>query len=916
MTAFAFLVRAYKLLNESFTNPFGDGKIRSLIAIGQYFTQKDRAHSMNSFEIRKKFLDFFAEHGHTVVPSSSLIPAEDPTLLFTNAGMNQFKDLFLGKEKRSYTRATSSQKCVRAGGKHNDLDAVGFTERHLTFFEMLGNFSFGDYFKKEALQFAWDLLIKGYGIPEEKLSVTVFETDDEAYEIWNKVVGVPTERIFRLGEKDNFWAMGDTGPCGPCSEIYYDRGPEKQGPYQTATPGSESPRFIEIWNNVFMQFNRDSDGKLTPLAQTGVDTGMGLERLCMVLQGKDTVYGTDLFQTLIQVISQLTGISYEKSTSDIQAAFHVLSDHIRSTSLLIADGCSPSNEGRGYVLRKIIRRAALFAQKLSDDPKLFSKLAQKFIDFMSPVFPELTTNQTLILNVLDSEIERFSINLVQGQNILAKYIEEHKKSGISVIPGEQMFKLYDTYGFPPELTMLMAQEQKFAVDMPGFEQEMKKQQESSGKKNKDTDQDFIVAQNITTRFVGYETCNNESPLVFIRTTDDDAWIITQESPFYVECGGQVSDRGYVIINNQTYDVLDLRKTGETFSPAIAVKIGPRNQDAKKSLLTIKIGDLVQSFVNEHIRMDTVRNHTATHLLQAALIQVLGPQVKQAGSLVHPDYLRFDFTHHEPMTKEQIELVEELVNQKIQAAIPTNIFYTTLKDAKEKGIISFFGEKYNPEQVRVVQVPGFSAELCGGTHVYNTGVIGIFKITSDAALATGVRRLVALTGRAALHMFQQSFTTMKKLSETFKVQHNEVGEAVEKQQGNLSQAHSEIKQLKKQLVRFQIPAWVESFKIINDVPFFYKELDDISNDDIKAIVTELERKKAGLYVLINKTTGRFSFSAYVAQGLINKVNLKSLSEFLKTTYNLKGGGNAQQIQGGGVALPSDFEQALTNWLSQA
>lgn len=868
---------------------------------------------MNSFEVRKKFLDFFVENGHTAAPSSSLIPAEDPTLLFTNAGMNQFKDLFLGKEKRSYVRATSSQKCVRAGGKHNDLDAVGFTERHLTFFEMLGNFSFGDYFKKEALRFAWDLLTKGYNIPAEKLFVTVFETDDEAYEIWNKEIGVPSERIFRLGEKDNFWAMGDTGPCGPCSEIYYDRGPEKQGAFETASPGSDSPRYIEIWNNVFMQFNRDADGTLNPLKQTGVDTGMGLERLCMVLQGKDNVYQTDIFQSLIQEIDRLTGVSYQKSTPDIQAAFHVLSDHVRSTSLLLADGCSPSNEGRGYVLRKIIRRAALFAQKLSNDQKLFSKLAQKFIELMGSVFPELISSKSLIINVLDSEIERFSVNLIQGQNILARYIDEHKKANRTVIPGEQMFKLYDTYGFPPELTMLMAQEEKFSVDMQGFEDEMKKQQELSGKKAKDVEPDFIVTEHLATKFVGYETCTNESTISFFSPTDTGAWIITQESPFYVECGGQVSDTGHVVINGYIYDVVDLRKTGETFAPAIAVKIKPRDAAAAKYLPSIKVGDTITSVVDELVRMDTVRNHTATHLLQSALIQVLGPQVKQAGSLVHPDYLRFDFSHHEPMTKEQIEQVEDLVNAKIQAAIPTNIFYTTLKDAKDKGIISFFGEKYNPEQVRVVQVPGFSAELCGGTHVSNTGIIGLFKITSDAALSTGVRRLVALTGRGAMKNFQQSFTISKKLCEVFKAQQNEILEAVEKQQENLGAALSEIKQLKKQLVKFQIPSWAENFTTAGSVPFLYKELEDVSGDEIKVIISELEKIKPGFYLLINKMTGRFGFVAYTSKDVGSKVDLKALSAFLKTTFDLKGGGNAQQIQGGGTVVPANFATALQEWV---
>jgi alanyl-tRNA synthetase len=865
---------------------------------------------MNSFDIRKKFLDFFEQHNHTVVPSSSLIPAEDPTLLFTNAGMNQFKDLFLGKEKRSYVRATSSQKCVRAGGKHNDLDAVGFTERHLTFFEMLGNFSFGDYFKKEAIEFAWDLLTKHLHLPPEKLFVTVFTTDDEAYEIWNKVVGIPPERIFRLGEKDNFWAMGETGPCGPCSEIYYDRGPEKQGPFEHASPGSDSPRYIEIWNLVFMQYNRQTDGALQPLTQTGVDTGMGLERLCMVLQGKDNVYHTDLFTTLIKALEELTGISYAAGDDNLKAAFHVLGDHVRSSSLLIADGCSPANDGRGYVLRKIIRRAALFAQKLSDDQQLLAKLAEHFITHMGIIFPELVTNKSLIINLLNSEIERFSANLVQGQNILAKFVEEQTKAGSTIIPGEHMFKLYDTYGFPPELTQLMAQERGFSIDWPAFETEMKKQQELSGKKNKEAVQDIFVTENVSTKFVGYETLETTSRILFSSIIDNEAWIITEESPFYVECGGQVNDHGWVTINGHTFDVVDLKKTGDHKHPAIAIKlalpVGPTPE--------INVGDSAHSKVNEQTRMETVRNHTATHMLQAALIEVLGKQVKQAGSLVCASYLRFDFTHHEAMTKDQIEAVENLVNQKIQEAIPTNIFNTTLQDAKTQSVISFFGEKYNPENVRVVQIPGFSAELCGGTHAHNTGIIGAFKITSDTALSTGVRRLFAVTGPEALKLFQQSFSSTKKLSEEFKVKQDAVVSAVAKLQENYSHALTQIKQLKKQLIKSQLPDWKLEMKNIGSVPFLYRELDDVQGDELKGIATELEKIAPGFYCLVTKLDNRFGFFAYVAKQYEAQIDLKKFAEFLKVTWNLKGGGSSKQIQGGGQQLPEQFAEKVAQWLS--
>lgn len=864
---------------------------------------------MNSFEIRKKFLDYFARNSHTVVQSSSLIPAQDPTILFTNAGMNQFKDLFLGKEKRSYVRATSSQKCVRAGGKHNDLDQVGFTERHLTFFEMLGNFSFGDYFKKEAIHFAWEFLTKDVGLDGSKLYISVYKSDDEAYNLWHTMIGIPENRIVRLGEKDNFWQMGDTGPCGPCTEIYVDRGSDKGCKQQGCAPGCDCSRFTEIWNLVFMQYDRQANGELVPLKTTGVDTGMGLERLCMIVQGKDLIFNADMFEALIKKTEELTGVSYEKSTGDRKAAFHVLADHVRSTTLLIADGCSPSNEGRGYVLRKIIRRAALFTQKLSNEPKTFVKLAESFINTMSAVFPELEANRKLILSLLDSEVDRFSQNLIQGQGILDRYIEENKKAGKKALSGEQVFKLYDTYGFPPELTHLIAREKGFDTDTTGFEEAMLKQQEQSGKKSQDAAQQLMIAENISTKFVGYEALEAKSKIIFVKPEDDATWIITEESPFYVECGGQINDQGTVTINNATYTVADLQKVGDLHNPAIAVKIvGPKT--------TVNVGEIAHCVVNATARANTVKNHTATHLLQAALIQILGSQVKQAGSLVCPDYLRFDYTHHEALTPEQTVAIEDLVNQKIMEDIQTKIFNTTLDDAKSKGVIAFFGEKYNPEKVRVVQVPGFSAELCGGTHASSTGIIGCFKITSDVALAAGTRRMVAVTGPDAIKLFQQSYTTSKKLSEEFKVKQEEVFAAVQKLQQNYLHASSQIKQLKKQLCKSQIPAWAQQVKTVGSTPFLYLDVEDVSADELRMIGQELEKTTPGFYFVINKDTenkDKFGFFGYVSKAYETKVSLKNFSQFLKDTFQLRGGGSNTMIQGGGTNIPGNFKSEIIKWV---
>ena len=873
--------------------------------------------SMKASEIRQKFTEYFEKNGHTSVSSSSLIPAEDPTLLFTNAGMNQFKDCFLGKETRSYKRATTIQKCVRAGGKHNDLDQVGYTERHLTFFEMMGNFSFGDYFKKEAIAFAWEFLTKEMGLPKEKLWASVFKDDQESYDIWHDQVGIPAQRIVKLGEADNFWAMGDTGPCGPCTEIYLDRGPGIGCGKTECLPGCSCARYIEIWNNVFMQFNRQPSGEYVKLTQTGVDTGMGFERLCMVMQGANNLFEIDQFQHLIKAIEKLTGVSYTASTGDTKVAFHVLGDHIRASSLLIADGCSPANDGRGYVLRKIIRRAALFAQKLTDRKTLFPSLAAVFIEQMGHIYPELVTSKKLIISVLESEIERFAANLVAGQNIFQKIATDTLKAGKNLIEGDVIFKLYDTYGFPPELTEIMCKEQGLSIDMIGFDKAMENAKEISGKKMKDTGKGDIAVDNMRTIFVGYETLENTSTVQFVAPDEDGSiWVSTTESPFFVECGGQVNDTGWITINNQKFEVLDLKKAGETFKPAILVKIGATTIDSKPAQ-PIKVGDSAHSLVDGTIRPSIVKNHTATHMLQAALQTILGPQVKQAGSVVHDKYLRFDFAHHQAMTADEIAKTENLVNEKIWEDIHTNITYATLKQAKDMGVISFFGEKYNPEEVRIVEIPGFSSELCGGTHASSTGIIGAFKIVSETALSTGVRRIVAITGPEAINTFRQSFSFVKSLSEKFKVKPEEVIAAVEKQQNNLQEALTQVKQLKKELFKAQIPLLENAINNVNGIPFLFKHLNDAANDDMKFLCTSLSDKKAGFYFMVSTqpVSNRFSFFAFVSPTVTDQINLKDFSAFLAQNHGLKGGGSGTQLQGGGENLPTHLHQSIIDWLQK-
>lgn len=867
---------------------------------------------MNSNQVRNKFFEYFIEHQHEKVASSSLIPAQDPTLLFTNAGMNQFKDVLLGLEKRSYTKAVSIQKCMRAGGKHNDLDNVGFTKRHLTFFEMMGNFSFGDYFKKEAIFFAWEFITKYLNLNIANLYVTVFETDDESYDIWNKDIGVAKDKIYRLGAKDNFWQMGDTGPCGPCSEIYYDRGIQFGCNNEDCAPGCSCDRFMEFWNLVFMQFNRQADGSLLPLKQKSIDTGMGFERICAIIQNKDSVFEIDIFKPIIDEIEKLTNIKYSEQSAELKAAFHVLADHIRASCFLISDGCSPSNEGRGYVLRKIIRRAALFKQKLTDK-SIFSQLSQTVINEMGNIYPELISNKQMIVNVLENEVEKFATNLVRGRLILEKYIssDSTENSQDLIISGSQAFKLYDTYGFPLEVTKLISQEKGYLVDELGFESEMLKQKEQSGKKTTSELKQIELDENLTTQFIGYNISENESNIVAILSDDklidllsegSIGWIITKESPFFVETGGQVNDKGWIEVNKVKTEILDLKKLNN--NKAIAIKL--------KTKVMLKVGDKIKSIVDLDTRINTMKNHTATHLLQAALIQILGKQVKQSGSVVSPDYLRFDFTFHRNLTNEEIKEVEDLINKKNRENIQVNVYQSTYKDALKNGVIAIFGEKYNPENVRVVDIPGFSAELCGGTHVHATGEIGCFKIIEVSALSAGNRRITALTGPKAIDLFQQDFNTIKSLSQEFKIKPEEIYATILKQKENLKELQTQIHKLKKQGWQTEVNNWLLKIQNINGLPFLFLGLEGYENSDLKEIITTLKNNKPGFYFIISNTDSASVFTTALSSEFGNKIDLKDFSQWLKTQCNIRGGGK-DLIQGGGPIYDNSLKNKVVNWI---
>ena len=864
---------------------------------------------MKSAEIREAFLRFFEEQGHTRVPSSSLVPNNDPTLLFTNAGMNQFKDCFLGQEKRAYTRATSSQKCVRAGGKNSDLENVGYTARHHTFFEMLGNFSFGDYFKKDAINFAWTFLTGVLKLPKDKLWVTVYASDDEAYDIWTQDVGVPAERMIRIGDNkgapyasDNFWTMGDTGPCGPCTEIFYDHGEHIWGG-PPGSPEEDGDRYIEIWNNVFMQFNRTADGVLHPLPAPSVDTGMGLERISAVMQHVNSNYDIDLFQSLLTAAADAIGCANEG-----QASLKVVADHIRSCSFLIADGVLPSNEGRGYVLRRIIRRACRHGNKLGATGNFFYKIVAALVAEMGASFPELVREQANIERVLKAEEEQFSKTLEQGLKILELDLAELKGT---VVPGDVVFKLYDTYGFPMDLTADIARERNLTVDEEGFEREMEAQRvRARSASSFGLDYNTLVKVDVPTEFVGYNATQASAKVVALYkegqsvaslNEGDEGVVILDQTPFYAESGGQVGDCGYLQAGAARFDVRDTTKTGGAFLHHGVVAAGG-----------LKVGETVEAQVDADVRHATALNHSATHLLHAALRQVLGEHVQQKGSLVDSQRMRFDFSHFEAIKPEQIKALEDIVNAEIRKNTPVETEETDIETAKEKGAMALFGEKYG-DSVRVLSMGGdFSVELCGGIHAKRTGDIGLMKIISEGGVASGIRRIEAVTGAAALAYLNAAEEQLKEAASLVKGSRENL---VDK----LSAVLERNRQLEKQLEQLQAKAasaagddLSSSAVDVKGVKVLTARLDGQDGKALLALVDQLKNKLGRAVILLGSVhEDKVVLVAGVTKDLTGQLKAGDLMKQAAAAVGGKGGGRPDMAQGGGVdAAALDAALALT------
>lgn len=854
---------------------------------------------MKSAEIREAFLRFFEEKGHTRVASSSLIPANDPTLLFTNAGMNQFKDCFLGLEKRAYTRATTSQKCVRAGGKHNDLENVGYTARHHTFFEMLGNFSFGDYFKRDAIHYAWEFLTsdKWLKLPKEKLWVTVYATDDEAYDIWTKEVGVPAERMVRIGDNkgapyasDNFWAMGDTGPCGPCTEIFFDHGEHIWGG-PPGSPEEDGDRYIEIWNNVFMQFNRTADGVLHPLPAPSVDTGMGLERISAVLQHVNSNYEIDLFQSLLNAAADAIGCRNEG-----QASLKVVADHIRSCGFLIADGVTPSNEGRGYVLRRIIRRACRHGNKLGAKGAFFHKIVAALVAEMGGAFAELRQQQAHIERVLRSEEEQFAKTLEQGLRILEQDLASLEGS---VIPGAVVFKLYDTYGFPVDLTNDIARERNLTLDEAGFEREMEAQRERARSASAfGMDYNSLVKIEGETEFRGYQTTRDAGKVVALfkegmsvqkLTAGEEGVVVLDRTPFYAESGGQVGDCGYLAAEGVRFDVRDTTKAGAAFLHHGVLDSG-----------SLEVGAQIEAVVDDSVRQSTALNHSATHLLHAALRKLLGEHVSQKGSLVDSQRLRFDFSHFEAIRPEQIKALEDLVNAEIRRNTAVEIEETDIDTAKSKGAMALFGEKYG-DTVRVLSMGGgFSVELCGGTHVARTGDIGLFKIISEGGVAAGVRRIEAVTGAAALAYLNQAEEQLREAAGLVKGSRDNL---LDKLAGVLErnrQLEKELEQLKAKAASAAGDDLAGSAIDVGGVRVLAARLDGLDGKALLALVDQLKNKLGSAVILLGGAQeDKVVLVAGVTQDLTTRFKAGELMKQAAAAVGGKGGGRPDMAQGGGT-----------------
>ncbi|HEY0842699.1 alanine--tRNA ligase [Methylotenera sp.] len=865
----------------------------------------------SSNEIRQAFLDFFASKGHEIVSSSSLVPHGDPTLLFTNAGMNQFKDVFLGFDKRPYTRATSSQKCVRAGGKHNDLENVGYTARHHTFFEMLGNFSFGDYFKEDAIKYAWELLTDVFKLPKDKLTVTVYAEDDEAYAIWNNIIGVPAERIIRIGDNkgaryasDNFWMMGDTGPCGPCTEIFYDHGAHHFGG-PPGSPDEDGDRYIEIWNNVFMQFNRDEAGVMHPLPKPSVDTGMGLERISAVLQHVHANYEIDLFQTLIAAAAR------ETKTADLSSpSLKVLADHIRACSFLIADGVIAGNEGRGYVLRRIIRRAIRHGYKLGVRSAFFHKIVPDLVAEMGVAYPELTSNQARITEILKQEEDRFFETIENGMAIL----ESELANTQGVFNGETAFKLHDTYGFPLDLTADICRERNVAVDTDAFNAAMARQKEQARAAGKFKMATNLEYDGVATNFHGYDKLETSATITALYkdgaavtklTEGEIGVVVLDNTPFYAESGGQIGDCGELRGTNGIFEAEDTQKIQATvFGHHGVLKTG-----------TLSVGEQVSARVNTQARTNTMRNHSATHLMHKALREVLGAHVQQKGSLVDTDKTRFDFVHTAPMTDDEIAKVEQIVNAEILANADCQARVMDIESAQNTGAMMLFGEKYGDE-VRVLDI-GSSRELCGGTHVNRTGDIGLFKITSESGVAAGVRRIEATTGEGALKLINAQQSLISALANDLKAPVSELASKVAQLSDHAKSLEKELARLKSKLASSQGDDLATQAVEVAGIKVLAATLDGADANALRETMDKLKDKlKSAAIVLASVSDGKVSLAAGVTADLISKVKAGELVNFVAGQVGGKGGGKPDMAMAGGSDA-SKLPQALnsvTDWVA--
>ena len=856
---------------------------------------------MKSTEVRQKFLDFFAARDHQIVASSSLVPANDPTLLFTNAGMVQFKEAFLGEETRSYSRATTSQRCVRAGGKHNDLENVGYTARHHTFFEMLGNFSFGDYFKREAIQFAWEFLTVELRLPPERLWVTVFEDDDEAASIWLNEIKVNPERLSRLGQKDNFWAMGDTGPCGPCSEIFYDHGPEVPG----GPPGSsdeDGDRYIEIWNLVFMQFERKSDGSMTSLPKPSVDTGAGLERLSAVLQKVHSNYEIDLFQSLLKEVIKIT------RTKDLQnSSLNVIADHIRSCAFLIVDGVLPSNEGRGYVLRRIIRRAVRHGHQLGVKDPFFSRLTGKLSDIMGGAYPELVERRQFVETILKEEEEQFARTLENGMGILEREIANLKGD---TLPGETVFQLYDTYGFPADLTADVVREHELKVDMKGFQAAMDQQRSSArAASNFGVVEKLNIDPSLTTDFTGYDSLDGEGRIVEIFTTDGEkldkvpadkeVYLLLDKSPFYGESGGQIGDKGLLRNENGQFKVLDTKKQGDNHIHRGVLNLGGW-----------QVNDLVEAEVAVKERQATTLNHSATHLMHAALRNTLGTHVSQKGSLVDAERLRFDFSHPKAVTEAELAIIEMQVNDEILANSQVGKEVMPIEEAKERGAVALFGEKYG-DQVRVVTMGGkFSVEFCGGCHVNRTGDIGFFKIISEAGISAGVRRIEAVTGGGAYNFIKGREQVLSELGKVVRSGPSELVAKVKQLTDANRVLEKEVELLKAKIASGAGDDLLQKAIDLDGIKLLISNVEGVNSKALRDTVDQLKNKLGtSIVVLATVTEGKVSLVVGVSKDLTGKIKAGELINMVAEQVGGKGGGRPDMAMAGGtdsVALPKALE----------